>query len=289
MRGGDWQVSSKVIGTDEYNVSLRREEDALVVTCDCEFFADRMDTCKHVWATLLAADRWDYLKADGKNNGIFIDIEFPDEDRNNGRAHPPRNQRARPRKRRNRRKKKSAAWQSDLAVLENQLRRPGSGQRGPNAWTTRQLVYILEAWYPPDPEHLPFSVGFRERKRNGDWTLPKTQSLNHQILPLLSDPVDREAVACLLGAQKETPFGNGVYTERNEHRYRVGRELAEVLLPAFAPRVGVSCAGRIAATSRCSPGMKALHGTSRSASSPSARTNSIASPASWSEMPTAFP
>jgi len=237
--GDAWKASANVVGTDQYHVTLRRDDDAMLVYCDCEYFADRLDTCKHVWATLLEADRRGYLRGDGTNNGIFIDLDMNDEAASpNG--HAPVARQGRPSRRKSRRGKKdqkpAPAWRKDLTDLEKRVNRPqNSNQQG--TWGTRQLVYILETWFPKDADNLPMSIGVRERRRNGEWSPPRMQSLGHDLLLQLPDPVDREAGACLLGARKEMDYG--YYTSRNESRYRVGKELAEVLLP------------RVCATGRC--------------------------------------
>ena len=73
--GDAWQVSASVQGSSLYDVSLDRDEDALVMRCDCPYFQGNVEACKHVWATLLAADQRGYLQGDGTNNGIFLDVD----------------------------------------------------------------------------------------------------------------------------------------------------------------------------------------------------------------------
>jgi hypothetical protein len=53
-------VRSRVSGTHLYDVRINWEAESCACECNCPFFRDRGEYCKHIWATLLAAD------ADGK-------------------------------------------------------------------------------------------------------------------------------------------------------------------------------------------------------------------------------
>src|SRR5215210_5812506 len=53
-------VMAQVEGTLDYFVELRLKLNSLDVACTCPYFADGED-CKHVWATMLAADSKNYL------------------------------------------------------------------------------------------------------------------------------------------------------------------------------------------------------------------------------------
>src|SRR5437016_1546618 len=62
LGGGAWQASAQVQGNSLYTVDLERKRDTLKVCCDCPYYADTSQTCKHIWATLLAAEAAGYLK-----------------------------------------------------------------------------------------------------------------------------------------------------------------------------------------------------------------------------------
>src|SRR3954466_10213636 len=55
VSAGPEEVEAVVSGGEEYRVSLRREEANVWVFCSCAFF-EGGEPCKHVWATVLAAD-----------------------------------------------------------------------------------------------------------------------------------------------------------------------------------------------------------------------------------------
>ena len=55
-------VSAIVSGSQEYDVDLEREGNAVIFSCDCPYFEDRREVCKHVWATLLQLEKLGHLQ-----------------------------------------------------------------------------------------------------------------------------------------------------------------------------------------------------------------------------------
>jgi uncharacterized Zn finger protein len=56
------RVIARVRGGGRYDVVLEASADGLHVRCTCPYFAREGDPCKHVWATVLAADDAGYLQ-----------------------------------------------------------------------------------------------------------------------------------------------------------------------------------------------------------------------------------
>ena len=50
-------VSAEVRGTRTYDVDLERENKSLIYSCNCPFFEDNFNVCKHIWATLLEMEK----------------------------------------------------------------------------------------------------------------------------------------------------------------------------------------------------------------------------------------
>ena len=50
-------VSAQVSGSRDYDVDLEKEREGLVYSCDCPYFEDRLEVCKHIWATFLALNK----------------------------------------------------------------------------------------------------------------------------------------------------------------------------------------------------------------------------------------
>src|SRR5215218_11109194 len=64
IEGSDADVVATVRGTEWYTVHLHRDGDAVVAACQCPYFSDRRDFCKHVWAVVLAAEAEGLLLGD---------------------------------------------------------------------------------------------------------------------------------------------------------------------------------------------------------------------------------
>src|SRR5437016_975367 len=61
MDGSSDGVYGTVQGGDLYHVALGIEGDELHMSCDCPYFAEYGTGCKHLWATILAAQQRGYL------------------------------------------------------------------------------------------------------------------------------------------------------------------------------------------------------------------------------------
>ena len=57
-------VVAKVRGTEPYRVKLRSRNGRLLASCTCPYFGPEGEPCKHLWATILAADARMLLPAD---------------------------------------------------------------------------------------------------------------------------------------------------------------------------------------------------------------------------------
>src|ERR1022692_4094667 len=62
QHGSGDEVEARVKGSRNYDVSLYWEDDQLSADCDCEYY-DSAGPCKHLWATILAADAQGLLSA----------------------------------------------------------------------------------------------------------------------------------------------------------------------------------------------------------------------------------
>src|SRR5690349_1543991 len=65
LEGDAWQVRATVRGSQEYRVRIERKDDAFHASCECRYFVDRIEICKHIWAVLLEAERRDLLLGNG--------------------------------------------------------------------------------------------------------------------------------------------------------------------------------------------------------------------------------
>ncbi|MGE3806630.1 MAG: SWIM zinc finger domain-containing protein, partial [Gemmataceae bacterium] len=57
LNGNSAQVQALVKGNDAYLVTLRRRGNRLRAWCTCPYCDENLEVCKHIWATLLAAEK----------------------------------------------------------------------------------------------------------------------------------------------------------------------------------------------------------------------------------------
>jgi uncharacterized Zn finger protein len=60
LKHSDTHVEASVTGGSKYRVQLTLRTTSLDIACTCPYFA-KGEECKHVWATMLAADSHQYL------------------------------------------------------------------------------------------------------------------------------------------------------------------------------------------------------------------------------------
>ena len=65
LDGDEWWVRALVQGNEQYHVSLTFEKKSLKIWCSCPYYEDRGTPCKHIWATILAAEARGYLTGAG--------------------------------------------------------------------------------------------------------------------------------------------------------------------------------------------------------------------------------
>src|SRR3954468_4147349 len=67
IAGGEWSAHAIVRGTRDYRVELRRESgtDRFTASCECPYYMDRGEVCKHIWAARPEAERRELLAGDG--------------------------------------------------------------------------------------------------------------------------------------------------------------------------------------------------------------------------------
>jgi hypothetical protein len=116
ISGGEWAAHAVVRGGRNYRVEIVRDRDLFRASCDCAYFTDRAQICKHVWAAIIEADERSLLSGSGElTSDAFLE---PDVSRASTRKRPnvpmPL-QRAQP-----------PPWQRFLTDLNQRTRRSGA-------------------------------------------------------------------------------------------------------------------------------------------------------------------
>jgi hypothetical protein len=205
-------ISAKVAGSEVYDVDLERDGNAVIFSCDCPYFEDHREVCKHVWATLLHLEKEGHLQ---KWNSAFPeeliatdsdealddeytdevdleeDLEFVDDA---GYAREPGTA-----------GKRILAPQPDSwQLLLGKMKRPDAPEESHPSWPIdREILYILEYSRLTYGASLSIRIDVRDRRKNGDWKKPKPLTLPQNMIAELPDPADRDILGRLVGVNRE--------------------------------------------------------------------------------------
>jgi superfamily II DNA or RNA helicase len=172
-READGCVAASVRGTDPYEVRLLINPDGeLGFDCECAYFAQNLDVCKHVWATLRAADRALFVRLDEivYLNAMFDDQELPPRESN--LVPFPRRTASRP------------DWHHRLERLPAALPAPA-----PDG----EILYALDA---ASPSGIQIRSLIRKPRKTGGFLKPKTFAPSHAEIARL-DAADREILGLM--------------------------------------------------------------------------------------------
>ncbi len=219
VAGDDWVVVATVQGTSPYKVGLRFDRDAqeLQVECNCPYFVDRVNTCKHIWAAILAADRHGALRAARRaprlhlvprlsDGGVASPVNGQEFVRDEPRrsAGPPGARRA---AERGPPERAAAAdgrpeWKRQIEFVRANLESDSRGPAGPALAGGTQLVYIIDATVNgAQGDGLRIEVARRRREPDGGWSRPQRAAFLGDAIEALPDRADRVILSLLSGAQ----------------------------------------------------------------------------------------
>ncbi|CAN5546447.1 hypothetical protein BH24ACT26_BH24ACT26_07280 [soil metagenome] len=217
IHGDPIEVSAVVIGTRPYSVSLIHDNNGFQVSCTCPYFDDGGGACKHIWATLLAAeprgylsgppqagdpakapslidladgsDHWDLEDEDFEDEG-FEGADFYDEEESSTGLVSPAPVAYRP--------NTEGTWSSRLRAI-------AQSQDGPSPAPKEgfQILYVLDVVNVLSSGHLLLDVSQRSLKRDGTWGKPKTLRITPQRISEMADPDDRQLLSMLMGSQQD--------------------------------------------------------------------------------------
>jgi len=216
-------VRAQVRGREPYTVTLKREDRSVTAECTCPAF-DKGAYCKHIWATLL--DLQDNNSGPGATAQELSAL----------RVRAPK-----ARKRDLNRPPESTGepeWVGRLSLM----RLPGYDGR-PNLAAFpdhRQVCYTVLPRLSARQGGLVVDLRQRTPTASG-WGKPKPMRIAASTLSTISDPIDRELCALLLGA-------SSVHDQDMDEPYRGGRGHATFRLPPGAWRTMLK---RLIQTGRC--------------------------------------
>jgi hypothetical protein len=231
--GSSWRAEAKVQGSSLYDVSVAFEENFLDVQCSCAYFEREMETCKHIWAALLAAERQGLLKVPGTKRSLRIfeacglhegeDDDGPMAHAGGGRMSSDGTSAAR-------HKPRPPDWKDHLKTLRSAMESTRASPAPPSG--EREVLYCIDTGSTLERDRLIVEVAQRERKLNGSWGKPKSRRLRTDEIDQLAEPMDRRIIAIMLGARQELGYAYpSYYYDSAPSQYAVPTHLWEVLLP----------------------------------------------------------
>ena len=235
-RGGENEVAATVRGAERYGVELNYLDGALSLFCDCPHFQDGF-ACKHLWATILAAENEGHLSAAASVSRVLLDDDDPGPDFNSDEqpeawnsARPPfylspRCEEAS--------SAKSPRWKQQITDLINSSAEPG---RPGDVWPAKRGIrYLVDVPLSVSRGALILQLEAIDRKGDGTPGKPKPLSIKRSWIPQLGQE-DREIVSVLAGSSSaDYYYGYGFgYSDSYgtlANSFLVPHELSLIIVP----------------------------------------------------------
>jgi superfamily II DNA or RNA helicase len=217
--GSGLQVDACVKGSQNYDVSIGYDSGVLRMLCTCAYF-DSDGPCKHLWATVLAAESNGFLTAlagrrilkfdysgveqdddfdDGEDEIEEFTLDYADEYTPRPKSSPPPKVQPIPKP------PPVPQWRRQIEDV-SRIFQPvaASSTAFPSK---RQVLYIIDVGASLTAGSLVLSVETRDRKMNGEWS--RLTPLNIKRNQLVQAPLaeDRELLASLAGPKQFYGWG----------------------------------------------------------------------------------
>ncbi|MEN3339623.1 MAG: hypothetical protein V7647_3299, partial [Acidobacteriota bacterium] len=231
ISGAEWVANGVVRGSRDYRVDLVRDRSRFTGACECPFYADRAEICKHIWAALLEAEDRNLLAGDGPvGDDAVLEPEYrptPADVREHQEASYAaaggRTQVVKP-----------PAWQRFLHELQQDVAAAEGSVPLPR-FSNGEIVYAIDVRGTLAGRGTIVSVFFRQRRKSGAWTKPKPVGITPAEAEHMLDRDDREILSLLIGASNawyQTAQYEAGYPRLS--RYVLNGPLEDRLLPMLA-------------------------------------------------------
>jgi hypothetical protein len=216
LSGDAWSVEARVQGSRLYEVDIFRFEDSFESSCTCPYYEGSADICKHIWATLLAAEKTGYLKGD-EDEARFQNGEDSAEILAGKRSVPGTRQEV----------SQPPDWRRQLERLAGAVREvPGGSARRQE----RQLLYLVQVRETLARQKLTVYVAHRDRRKDGSWGKVKRQRIRPAEISSLPDDGDRRILTLMLGPTQ--PYDSHFsYYDTSASDFSLDRATWDVLVP----------------------------------------------------------
>jgi hypothetical protein len=216
LSGDAWSVEARVQGSRLYEVDIFRFEDSFESSCTCPYHDGSADICKHIWATLLAAEEAGCLTG-AEDEAWFQNDEDNAEILADKRPVPgPGREELQP-----------PDWRRQLERLAGAAREvPGAAARRQE----RQLLYLVQVRETLVRQKLTIYVSHRDRRKDGGWGKIKHQRIRPAEISSLPDERDRRILTLMLGATQPYDSHYSHY-DTSASEFPLDRATWDVLLP----------------------------------------------------------
>jgi superfamily II DNA or RNA helicase len=199
------ELNARVRGSQTYDVGLNFRDGILSVWCDCPYFVDHGVPCKHLWATILAADAQGGLSVAASAPQLVLrdEFELPDDEADlntlqagwrdsadRSRVPVAARQQA----------PKPPSWQQEFNEIVAPGSRPAAAQ---STWPARrEVLYIVDIATCLSGGGLCLRLESRDRKKDGSWTSPKPLAMKRSQIQRLPLTEDQQILSMLAGTQR---------------------------------------------------------------------------------------
>jgi hypothetical protein len=200
--GTSTTLEAEVRGSETYSVRLACSENRLGLACECPFFFDKGQHCKHIWAAILAADEQGYLSDATAAIEHTTPVIKP--------TSPP-------------------AWKTQLSRIATATPKKGEETLWPEG---TEIVYLVDVVKSRGTGTAVLGIGRRERKKaEGGWNTPRQYFIDASRIAKVPAAEDREILAMLLGGAAYDQFGYSPANERGSNTFSLSAVIAQNLLP----------------------------------------------------------
>src|SRR4029453_14206147 len=172
LEGSAATVKATVRGSHQYRVRIDRSGAGFLASCECPYFVDRVDICKHIWATLLEAETRGFLLGDGPPGpDAWIDPVDPDTANDPEFAAPRAPRAPRAPHAPHAPQAPPQPWERFLTEFSRHLT-DGRRVTAPRFAGT-QLIYALDRAQTLATGVVAIELMTRQRRKSGEWAKPK--------------------------------------------------------------------------------------------------------------------
>ena len=228
MAGGEWTAYAVVRGTRDYRVDLLRESgtDRFTASCECPYYTDRAEVCKHIWAALLEAEQRGLLAGDAPIlPTATLEPEYrpePAASRQSAALLIPGGKAGKP-----------PAWERFLSELQEDVAAAERALPAPR-FSSGEIAYAINVRETLAGRGTVVNVLFRQRRKNGAWTKPKPVNLTPLEAEHLADAADRDILSLLMGGGSAWAYGSTYEPGLPRSRYVLNGPLEDRVLPMIA-------------------------------------------------------